>query len=185
LNKSHTMKPAKFIFLLSLLLVSFTALSQAVPVKTGSQVPKENAQAALDFHNKVRKDVGSPPLEWSTDLAKYAQAWADHLANDQGCEMKHRPRDGKWKQIHGENIFWGSASSYSAQDASESWYSEIKDYKHGPLTQANWYPAGHYTQMVWKNTTKVGIAQAVCKTGAIIIVANYDPPGNYMGQKAY
>ncbi|MBS1681692.1 MAG: SCP-like extracellular [Bacteroidetes bacterium] len=178
---------AKKINLMFLLVLMYgISTGQTVPQKTGSGVSQEDAQAALDFHNKVRKDVGSPPLEWSEELAAYAQAWADNLAKNNNCEMKHRPHDGsKWKQIHGENIFWGSASSYNAKDASESWYSEIKDYKHGPLTSGNWYATGHYTQLVWKNTKKVGIAQAVCSSGAIIIVANYDPPGNYMGQKPY
>ncbi|MBI1769182.1 MAG: SCP-like extracellular [Bacteroidetes bacterium] len=180
-----TSKLTNYFFLVSLQLFSVSAFSQKVPSSTGSKVSQEDAQAALNFHNKVRKDVGSPPLEWSVELSKYAQAWADHLAKDNNCKMQHRPHEGKWKQIHGENIFWGSASDYNTQDASESWYSEIKDYKHGPLTNSNWYNTGHYTQIVWKNTTKVGIAQATCPTGAIIIVGNYDPPGNYMGEKAY
>jgi len=175
--------PSKIHLFFCYLLATVGALSQTVPTTTGSKVSQADAQAALDFHNKARKDVGSPPLEWSKDLAKYAQAWADHLAKE-NCQMKHRPHEGEWKQIHGENIFWGSAN-YTARDASEDWYSEIKDYKHGALTGANWYATGHYTQMVWKNTAKVGIAQAVCKDGAIIIVGNYDPPGNYMGEKAY
>jgi pathogenesis-related protein 1 len=158
--------------------------AQKVPTITGSQVTQPAAQEALDFHNKVRKDVGTPPLQWSLELAKYAQAWADNLANT-GCDMKHRPHSGKWKQIHGENIFWGMGAAYSALDASNSWYSEIKDYKHGPLNDGNWSVAGHYTQMVWKSTTHVGIATVTCKDGSILIVANYDPPGNYMGEKAY
>lgn len=175
----------KYFLLPYLVLFSMAALGQKVPNATGSKVPQEDAQLALDFHNKVRKDVGTSPLEWSAQLARYAQAWADHLAKDGNCKMQHRPHDGKWKQIHGENIFWGSSSEYNAKDASETWYSEIKDYKHGVLTNSNWYATGHYTQMVWKTTTKVGIAQAVCPNGAIIIVGNYDPAGNYLGEKAY
>lgn len=164
----------------------FVVLSHAqkAPANTGSQVKQPAAQEALDFHNKVRKDVGTAPLQWSTELAAYAQAWADNLANT-GCNMKHRPHSGEWKQIHGENIFWGSGLAYSALDASKSWYSEIQDYKHGPLNDSNWSVAGHYTQMVWKNTTQVGIATVTCTDGSILIVANYDPPGNYMGEKAY
>jgi len=170
-----------------LALFSFTATiwAQKAPSNTGSKVSQQDAQAALDFHNKARKDVGSPPLEWSPDLAAYAQEWADHLAKDENCDMKHRPNDGKWKRIYGENIFWGGGSSYTVVDASESWYSEIKDYKHQVLNSSNWYAAGHYTQMVWKNTKKVGIGQATCSGGAILIVGSYDPPGNYMGEKAY
>ena len=173
------------LFLLSVCLTAPVTFAQKVPSSTGSKISQADAQAALDFHNKVRKEVGSPPLEWSADLSKYAQAWADHLANSKSCKMQHRPQDGKWKQIHGENIFWGGSAEYNAANASEMWYSEIKDYTHGPLTNSNWFKTGHYTQMVWKNTTSMGLGQATCPSGAIIIVGNYDPAGNYLGQKAY
>jgi len=170
--------------LVSLAIGAITAAAQTVPASTGSKVSQKDAQAALNFHNKVRKDVGTKPLQWSTELAAYAQEWADNLAQ-KNCELEHRPHSGEFKQIHGENIFWGSGSGYTALNASESWYSEIKVYKHGPLTSENWSDAGHYTQMVWKDTNEVGIAQAVCVSGEIIIVANYDPAGNYMGESAY
>lgn len=100
--------------------------------------------------------------------------------------MRHRPSSGPWQQKHGENIFWGSSFRFfSPVKASESWYSEIKDYKNQVLNERNWYAAGHYTQMVWKTTTSVGMGKAVCPNDAIIIVANYDPAGNVMGQKPY
>ena len=180
--KNNQMK--KIIIIVLLVVFYMQSQSQIVPNNVGSKATKEEAQAALDFHNKVRKDVGVEPLEWSAELAAYAQAWADHLASD-NCSMKHRPRSGEWTQKYGENIFWGSGDSYSAVDASESWYSEIKDFKYGTLTYENWYGTGHYTQMVWRNTKKVGIGVARCAGGGIIIVANYDPAGNYMGEKPY
>ncbi|MEI6088085.1 MAG: CAP domain-containing protein [Bacteroidota bacterium] len=45
--------------------------------------------------------------------------------------------------------------------------------------------SGHYTQMVWKNTKEVGVGVSTCPNGAIIIVANYFPAGNYMRQFPY
>jgi pathogenesis-related protein 1 len=158
-------------------------VGQTVPKETGSKATQAAAQEALDHHNKVRKDVGSPPLEWSTELAKYAQAWSDELVR-KGCKMEHRPDSGPWAGNYGENIFWGSGG-YTLLSASENWYDEIKDYKHGPISDANWPIAGHYTQMVWKNTTQVGLGISTCPSGAVLIVANYDPAGNYWGQKAY
>lgn len=169
--------------MLSLGVTSLTLYAQKVPAATGSRVLQAGAQEALDFHNKVRADVESPPLQWSEDLAGYAQAWADKLAVN--CDFEHRPSSGAWGQKHGENIFWGDGEKYTVLDASESWYSEIEDYKYGPLTNNNWYKTGHYTQMVWKNTTQVGLGIAVCKSGATLIVANYSPAGNYMGEKPY
>ena len=166
-----------------LILICTSSFGQKVPKKTGSKVSTDQAQEALDFHNKVRKDVGTAPLEWSEELAAFAQDWADQLAK-RDCAFEHRPRTSGGKN-YGENIYWGSASTFTPLNASESWYSEIEKYKHGPLNESNWYATGHYTQMVWYSTKKVGIGAATCSSGEIIIVANYDPPGNYMGEKAY
>jgi pathogenesis-related protein 1 len=38
--------------------------------------------------------------------------------------------------------------------------------------------------MVWKNTTEVGCAAIECN-GMTLWVCNYNPPGNYRGQKPY
>jgi len=172
------------IIIFSFCVFSFSSFAQRVPVKTGSKILQKDAQEALDFHNKVRHDVGSKSLQWSNELAAYAQSWADHLSSTD-CEMKHRPGKGQWAQKYGENIFWGSGEDYTALDASESWYSEIREYNYGKLNNNNWYKTGHYTQMVWKNTTHVGIGIAICKNGSILIVANYSPSGNYLGEKPY
>ena len=172
----------KFI-IIYLLLCTASLPAQTVPPVSGSKLPQGEAQIALDFHNKVRQDVGSPVLQWSAVLSGYAQAWADHLAEP--CKLEHRPDSGPWAQKHGENIFWGGGEGYTALNASESWYSEIKEYKYGPVTDKNWYKTGHYTQMVWKSTTHVGIGKAVCKNGSVLIVANYSPSGNYIGERPY
>jgi len=151
---------------------------------TGSAVSEADAKSALEFHNQVRQEVGVPPLEWSTELAAYAQQWADHLAAED-CAIEHRPRSGQWKQLYGENIFWGSGNMFDVSSACKSWYNEKKDYN-GAAYKGNEDPVvGHYTQMVWKTTRKMGIGMARCSNGSIIIVANYDPPGNYLGQKPY
>ena len=36
--------------------------------------------------------------------------------------------------------------------------------------------------MVWKGSKEMGIAQAKSKSNKIIVVANYDPPGNFVGR---
>ena len=43
---------------------------------------------------------------------------------------------------------------------------------------------GHYTQVVWENTTHVGCGRKKC-TDMIIITCNYWPGGNFVGRKPY
>jgi uncharacterized protein YkwD len=152
---------------------------------TGSNITAEDAQKILEHHNLVRKEVGVPELTWSKELAAFAQTWADHLAKN-GCRMEHRQQPKINDQPMGENLFWGSSSTfYQPVDASLSWYSEKKIYKYGKFGTGNWHAIGHYTQMVWKNTKEVGVGVAVCKDGELMVVANYFPAGNYVGQFPY
>ncbi|MEP7251908.1 MAG: CAP domain-containing protein [Ginsengibacter sp.] len=56
------------------------AQGQSTIDSTGSNLSKEDAQAVLDLHNKIRSDLGIPRLTWSTDIAAFAQQWALSLA---------------------------------------------------------------------------------------------------------
>ncbi|MCJ7547003.1 MAG: CAP domain-containing protein [Deltaproteobacteria bacterium] len=143
----------------------------------------QEVEELLQEHNKARAEVGVGPLHWSKQLAIYAEEWADHLAATK-CRMQHRPQSGQWKQEYGENLFMGTAGYYGAADAVKAWVSEKKYYKGGTLTSFNWRASGHYTQVVWKDTKELGCAKVGCK-GNIIVVCNYDPPGNFLGQKPY
>ena len=118
--------------------------AQIVPAATGSAVEKEDAQTALDFHNKVRNDVGVAGLEWSTEVAAFAQLWANKLVSE-GCKLEHRPSSGKWAQVYGENIYFGTAKGLNALDASKAWYGEIKDFNGEKLTTKNFVKVAHYT----------------------------------------
>ena len=152
----------------------------AVPSNTGSSVPQAQAQAALDFHNAKRQAVGVAPLQWSTNLAAVAQNWANHLAKDEGCDLVHTENN-----PYGENLFGGRGAPQTALAAAQDWYSEIAKFHYGVLTDANWAPTGHYTQMVWRATTQLGMGQATCSGGGTVVAAEYNPPGNYIGQKPY
>jgi uncharacterized protein YkwD len=149
----------------------------------GSTLTPQEAEQLLQLHNKARQEVGVGPLSWSKGLATYAQEWAVHLALTK-CGLEHRPDTGEWRREHGENLFMGTAGYYGVADAVEGWVSEKKYYKGGALTSGNWHASGHYTQVVWKNTRQLGCAKIACK-GNIIVVCNYDPPGNFLGEKPY
>lgn len=153
---------------------------------TGSSISAKDAAQVLNHHNNIRKEKGEDDLTWSTTLAAYAQQWADYLAKNNNCDIKHRDICGQNGQTYGENIFWGSSSSaYPPVTASQSWYEEKKGYRYRKINSSSGYNTGHYTQMIWKATRQMGVGVAVCPNGAIIVVANYYPAGNVIGEYPY
>ena len=170
------------VFLFCLLLFPAFSFCQSAIESTGSNVTPEDAQAVLDHHNKIRQDLGIPPLTWSKDVAAFAQQWADSLANFNDCNIKHHSNE----LGYGENIFGASSADvFKPIDASLAWYKEKEKYTYSKLGEGNWYETAHYTQMIWKNTTEMGMGIATCPSGGLVIVANYSPAGNYSGEYPY
>lgn len=130
-------------------------------------------------HNKWRSLVGVAGLTYSTTLAASAQAWVDQLKAKNNCNMQHSGTAGV-----GENLYWGTWTPTSA-DVVDMWASEKTYYDYTTNTCAAGEICGHYTQVVWKNTTSVGCGVAVCPTGGQVWICQYSPAGNYMGQKPY
>ncbi|MFT5465294.1 MAG: pathogenesis-related protein 1 [Verrucomicrobiales bacterium] len=157
--------------------------------QNSSGLTAEERKNMVDFHNKVRAEVGVDKVTWSDELARFAKEWADELSRR--GKFEHRPRIGEWKSTYGENLGMGSDRTYDAIDASKAWHEEIKFYKPGkPIPQIfAGFKAGHYTQMVWKDTTEIGAGKAVIRGGRYdgwtVVVCNYNPPGNYKGQLPY
>ena len=134
--------------------------------------------AILKYHNKIRAKVNIKPLIWSNKLAQYAKNWVSNLANN-GCKLQHSSDSN-----YGENLFMGTLGHYTVIDGIKSWEKEKVDYSGVALNSANWRKTGHYTQIVWHNTTELGCAKTACNNN-LIMVCNYNPAGNYMGQKPY
>ncbi|XP_057845629.2 pathogenesis-related protein 1B [Cryptomeria japonica] len=131
----------------------------------------------LDPHNRARSQVGVGPLVWDNTLAAYAQNYANKRKAD--CALRHSGGP------YGENLFWGSGREYTPADAVRSWVDEKKYYNYNSNSCAPGQQCGHYTQVVWRNTKKVGCARVKCNNGAIFIICNYNPPGNVNGQRPY
>jgi hypothetical protein len=149
----------------------------------------------LDLHNRARAEVGVPPLTWSDTLAASAQSWAEHLATIN--EMVHSSG-----QPYGENLAgWthgcGLASLVPPLDYNNgvcpgdtlrtmvmSWINEKQDFVPGTPS----FPiAGHYTQVVWKDTKEVGCGMATASANRPndYLVCQYAPPGNQNSQPPY
>jgi pathogenesis-related protein 1 len=175
----------KSLLILISLLFSFNAFSEQ----------REISEGLVKTHNKIRQALGVNNLTWSSDLANYAQVWANHLATENECKMKHRPRSGQYTQRYGENIYWGSAVMWSnglrevqkttPEQVVTSWADEVKDYNYADNSCNAGTMCGHYTQVIWKSSKQVGCAVAICPDKGQIWVCNYNPPGNYVGEKPY
>jgi uncharacterized protein YkwD len=142
------------------------------------------AKTILERHNLYRNQVNVPQLVWSAKLEKDAQRWANHLASLGGNQLVHSQERGG----AGENLWLGTSGYFSHNQMVDSWGEEKKYFKSGNFpnvsSTGNWADVGHYTQMVWRNTTEVGCAIASAG-GNDILVCRYAPTGNYIGQKVF
>ncbi|KAK9144010.1 hypothetical protein Syun_013410 [Stephania yunnanensis] len=153
------------------------AMSKSLGAIT-KRVPRTERRQFLYEHNMVRKQHNEPPLAWNKTLMWYARAYAKKRVGD--CEMTHSSGP------YGENIYWGSEfDRHSATDAVRAWAGEATDYNKGSNECAQGKMCGHYTQMVWKDSTSVGCARARCADGGAFVICSYDPPGNYVGESPF
>jgi uncharacterized protein YkwD len=132
-----------------------------------------NEAAWVDAHNRVRAKHCAPPLEWSPKLAQVAQQWANTL-RDKGCVFGH-----SGNATYGENLAAATTGSLDAAAIVKMWYDEIADYKFpdGGFSMKT----GHFTQVVWRGTSRIGCGRSLCKTMEIW-VCEYERPGNWEGQ---
>jgi hypothetical protein len=152
-----------------LLATASAALCGLMPENTAGLTPQDFVNA----HNEKRCLHGSPAVVWDADVAASARAWAGQ------CKFEHSSGSG-----NGENLAWMSGSS--APPASRSvqmWYDEISDYDYSNPGFSG--ATGHFTQVVWKDSTRIGCG--VCDDtarGRYIVTCQYAGPGNYNNQYA-
>ena len=146
------------------------------PAAGRSGLSDAERDALLAAHNRWRERFDVPPLVWSGELAAVAQDWADTLAAG-GMSMRHRSPN-----RFGENIFWCSGRAAEPSDVVDAWGNEVELYD---PDKNNWWPhAGHWSQLVWRTTTLVGGGVAR-RDGQEMWVCNYDPRGNWTGERPY
>jgi pathogenesis-related protein 1 len=134
------------------------------------------ARDFLAAHNAERAKVGTPALRWSEKLAASAQDWANHLAASGVFEHRRKSK-------FGENLYELRGAKSTPAKVVERWSSEAPNFDE-KANKCRGGPCGHYTQVVWRGTREVGCG--VGRSGAREVwVCEYDPPGNYVGQRPY
>jgi hypothetical protein len=143
-------------------------------------------------HNSVRAAAPSanpalPPMTWDATLAAFAQNYAST------CPAGHNPNRTVEGQTAGENMYFTSQPNpVPPAQVVQGWASEQANYVYpantcggvaytsATFSCATCPECGHYTQIVWRTTIKVGCGVATACSGSFpqVWVCDYLPAGN-------
>ena len=156
--------------------------SAPAPARSILTIPPASAFAmkVVALHNQVRANAGSPPIYWDGALAIAADAYAAELA-----------RTGRWghsaqssRAGQGENLWKGTRGAFAVEHMIGAWASEQRLYRPGTFPQisrnGDWEQVGHYTQMIWPGSLRVGCALR-SSAREDYFVCRYSPAGNVLG----
>jgi hypothetical protein len=142
--------------------------------------PEDFAVRVLALHNKARADVGVPPLAWDEALADEARLHAAAMAGEGLFRHGKAPK----LEGQGENLFMGTAGAYTIDEMIGAWTRE-RTLLRGPGEWLASFPAvGHYTQMVWRTTSRLGCAMARNRSDEYL-VCRYQRVGNVRGEPVF
>ncbi|XP_022622512.1 peptidase inhibitor 16-like [Seriola dumerili] len=161
-------------------------LSALVVPGAWSFLSEEQEELLVELHNHYRGLVSPSasamlPLKWDPSLKLLAEGYATK------CVWNHNPE----LEDTGENLFAGTGP-LDLREALEKWFLEHLDYDFHNNSCDEDKMCGHYTQMVWADTHRVGCAFHLCNSmegldweRASFLVCNYYPAGNYEDERPY
>jgi len=144
-------------------------------VRSGRQIGQERKltqavkSAAVDRHNALRALEGAANMElmvWDKNVTLRAASWA--LQCKRGHPKYHHP--------DGQNI-GGGGNPKNLAPKIDKWYTEKAHYNFDTRTCAKGRKCGHYKQVVWATSRKVGCVVSRCPYN-VRTTCNYWPKGN-------
>ncbi|XP_074614407.1 ectin-like [Acropora palmata] len=146
------------------------------PVVTKASLPFKDQ--CVKWHNDFRAKHQASPVTWDPVLANDAKKWANYLAANNLFQHDRNRRN------QGENLYWSSKKPANpCIVATQRFYDEVKYYDFNKPGFSS--RTGHFTQVVWKSTKRIGAAYATRKDGFFVVVIRYSPPGNYRGEDQF
>lgn len=162
------------------------------PAQPRSSSSSVDSNSCMAKHNYYRAQKGLPALLWDAGIAAGAQSWA----NQKRGVMQHSSGTG-----NGENLYMGGGGCDSAV---ADWMSEGgSSMPNLQVTSGNYMSIGHYSQVMWKGTSKLGCGEAyglvVCRyvslylsilhvdlvSNSYLYLSRYYPPGNMLNSKMW
>jgi len=156
----------------------------------GNKLTQSAKDSFVAEHNRIRGDVGVGGVVWDDNLAQKAQVLADARPS---CTMGAHEYGDCGSLSLGQNLFaaagyGGGYQHATAADAMKKWESE-KPYLPSSRKESDCrQTCGHYSQIVWAKTTKIGCAGRSCTINGWLkqmYVCDYYPRGNMNGEPAY
>ena len=136
----------------------------------------------LAMHNTERARMNIAPLQWDPRLAAAAASYGPTLASL--GHLQHSPRANRPGQR--ENLWMGSRGAYSPEQMVGTWIAEKREFRPGVFpnvsSTGNWADVAHYTQVIAKETTRVGCFIQPAGQWDFLI-CRYSPPGNIDGRR--
>ncbi|KAJ3476472.1 hypothetical protein NLG97_g9119 [Lecanicillium saksenae] len=126
--------------------------------------------AVLNSTNTYRRQHNASSLAWNATLASFAKTYLAGKQKDD-CAFEHSGGP------YGENIAIGYGNATAAVEA---WGDERSEYDFGKAEFT--HETGHFTQLVWKDTTTVGCERVLCGVKGWFVACEYWPRGNVVGK---
>uniref|UniRef100_A0A671ER64 Cysteine rich secretory protein 3 n=1 Tax=Rhinolophus ferrumequinum TaxID=59479 RepID=A0A671ER64_RHIFE len=172
------------LFLAPVLLPFFPANGEDPDFNTLKTTRNEVQREIVNKHNDLRRAVSPPAsnmlkMKWDSQAAANAQEWANK------CLYKHSTDRKIGTSSCGENLFMSSHPT-SWSYAIQSWYDENRDFIYGVGPKNPEAVVGHYTQVAWYSSFRVGCGIAHCPGENKLqyyYVCQYCPAGNIISRE--
>lgn len=170
----------KILYLLPFFLLAASATNPTVTITVAPPIPSEEpsyskhyvfTSAVLNSTNTYRRQHNASALRWNATLATFARGYLAEARDKRDCEFAHSGGP------YGENISIGYPNATAVV---EGWGDERDEYDFGKPGFS--HGTGHFTQLVWKNTTAVGCERVLCGTRGWFVACEYWPRGNVVGE---
>ena len=154
---------------------------------TGQPRPATLLSSALSdrlvqSQNAERDRLGLRDMAWDSGLAAAAAGYAAELAET--GRWQHSPAETRPGQ--GENLWMGTHAAFTPEEMVGDWMAERRLFRSGTFpnvsSSGSWHDVGHYTQLIWPTTQRVGCAVS-SSADFDYLVCRYSGPGNVMGDR--
>jgi hypothetical protein len=161
-------------------LALLAAASASAPAAGEASFAAQFPARVLAAHNAERARARVLPLVWDNALGTAAAAYAQQMAMSGRFEHSDRSQ----RRGTGENLWMGTHGAFSLEAMVGGWASEKRFFVPGTFPSVSrsgdWEDVGHYTQMIWPTTQRIGCALA--STPRIdYLVCRYAGAGNIDG----